>query len=70
MGDTGPGLPQKARENLFQPFTGGIRKGGTGLGLAIAADLIRGHGGRLDLMRSDSEGTEFQIGLPREISRL
>ena len=70
VGDTGPGLPQKARENLFQPFTGGIRKGGTGLGLAIAADLIRGHGGRLDLMRSDSEGTEFQIGLPREISRL
>ena len=41
MGDTGPGLPQKARENLFQPFTGGIRKGGTGLGLAIAADLVR-----------------------------
>ena len=33
VGDTGPGLPQKARENLFQPFTGGIRKGGTGLGL-------------------------------------
>mgnify|MGYP002717291700 CR=1 FL=1 len=36
----------------------------------FAADLIRGHGGRLDLMRSDSEGTEFQISLPREISRL
>lgn len=68
VGDTGPGLPQKARENLFQPFTGGIRKGGTGLGLAIAADLIRGHGGRLQLARSDEAGTEFQIHLPREIT--
>ena len=64
VGDTGPGLPQKARENLFQPFTGGIRKGGTGLGLAIAADLVRGHGGSLELVRSDAEGTEFLLRLP------
>lgn len=68
VGDTGPGLPQKARENLFQPFTGGIRKGGTGLGLAIAADLVRGHGGTLELLRSDDGGTEFLIRLPREIA--
>lgn len=65
VGDTGPGLPQKARDYLFQPFTGGTRKGGTGLGLAIAADLIRGHGGRLELLRSDDSGTEFRIVLPR-----
>lgn len=68
VGDSGPGLPQKARDNLFQPFTGGIRKGGTGLGLAIAADLIRGHGGGLELIRSDDTGSEFRITLPREIS--
>ncbi len=68
VGDSGPGLPQKARDNLFQPFTGGIRKGGTGLGLAIAADLIRGHGGRLELIRSDDAGSEFLITLPREIA--
>ena len=65
VGDTGPGLPQKARDYLFQPFTGGTRKGGTGLGLAIAADLIRGHGGKLELMRSDDSGSEFRISLPR-----
>ncbi|WBU54194.1 sensor histidine kinase [Paracoccus sp. SCSIO 75233] len=63
--DTGPGLPQKARDYLFKPFTGGTRKGGTGLGLAIAADLIRGHGGRLELLRSDDSGTAFSISLPR-----
>ena len=33
--DTGPGLPERAREHLFQPFSGGVKKGGTGLGLAI-----------------------------------
>lgn len=66
VGDTGPGLPPKAREHLFSAFQGGARKGGTGLGLAIAAELIRGHGGRLDLARSDAEGTEFAIHLPKD----
>lgn len=65
IGDTGPGLPEKAREHLFEAFQGGARKGGTGLGLAIAAELVRGHGGKLDLVRSDAEGTEFMIHLPK-----
>ncbi|WP_103259196.1 sensor histidine kinase [Tabrizicola aquatica] len=66
VGDTGPGLPPKAREHLFSAFQGGARKGGTGLGLAIAAELVRGHGGRLELARSDTEGTEFTIHLPKQ----
>ena len=65
VGDTGPGLPEKAREHLFEAFQGGARKGGIGLGLAIASELVRGHGGRLDLARSDAEGTEFLIHLPK-----
>ncbi len=65
VGDTGPGLPAKAREHLFAAFQGGARKGGVGLGLAIAAELVAGHGGKLDLIRSDSEGTEFLIRLPK-----
>jgi signal transduction histidine kinase len=63
--DTGPGLPPKARTHLFTPFQGGARKGGTGLGLAIAAELIRGHGGALELVSSDAAGTRFQIALPK-----
>ncbi len=63
--DTGPGLPPKAREHLFTPFQGGVRKGGSGLGLSIAAELVRGHGGRLDLKRTDGTGTEFEICLPK-----
>jgi len=67
VADTGPGLPLKAREHLFAAFQGGTRAGGTGLGLAIAAELVRGHGGRLDLMRSDARGTEFIIRLPKTL---
>jgi len=65
--DTGPGLPPKAQEHLFQPFQGGFRKGGSGLGLAISAELIRGHGGTLDLRSTGPEGTTFAIMLPREV---
>lgn len=62
--DTGPGLPPKARENLFQPFRGGVRQGGTGLGLVIAAEIVRGHGGTLDLEETGAKGSTFRISLP------
>ncbi len=61
--DNGPGVPPKARENLFRAFQGGTRKGGTGLGLAIAAELMAAHGGRLQLLDTD-EGAAFLIELP------
>lgn len=65
VGDSGPGLPPKARDHLFAAFQGGARQGGTGLGLAISAELVRGHGGALELLRSDAQGTEFLIRLPK-----
>ena len=65
VADTGPGLPARAREHLFTAFQGGARKGGSGLGLAIASELVRGHGGTLDLARSDGAGSEFVIRLPK-----
>lgn len=68
IADTGPGLPPKAKAHLFTPFQGGARKGGSGLGLAIAAELIRGHGGTLDLERTGPDGTVFQIRLPTSAS--
>lgn len=66
VSDDGPGLPPKAREHLFTAFQGGVRKGGHGLGLAISAELIRGHGGRLELQHSGEDGTTFDICLPRD----
>ena len=64
--DTGPGLPPKAQENLFTPFEGGVRKGGTGLGLVIASELVKGHGGQLELLKTDEAGTDFVISLPKD----
>ena len=64
--DTGPGLPARARDHLFQPFQGGARKGGAGLGLVISSELVRGHGGRLMLEKSDESGTRFVIRLPKQ----
>ncbi len=63
VADNGPGLPEKAKANLFKPFTGSVRSGGTGLGLAIARDLIRAHGGDLVLERTGPEGTVFCMDL-------
>ena len=62
--DTGPGLPPKARENLFVAFRGSARSGGTGLGLAIAQELVRAHGGRLELLESIGGRTVFSVTIP------
>lgn len=62
--DTGPGLPAKARENLFSAFKGSARAGGTGLGLAIAHELVRAHGGTLELRDDRGIGAHFEIRLP------
>jgi signal transduction histidine kinase len=62
--DDGPGLPPKARDNLFRPFFGSARPGGSGLGLAIARELMRAHGGELALVSSTGSGTVFRLTLP------
>ena len=64
VSDNGPGLPPRAHQQLFQPFTGSARPGGTGLGLAIARDLVRAHGGEIRLEHSTADGTSFRIELP------
>lgn len=64
--DNGPGLPQRAREHLFEAFQGVSRTGGTGLGLAIAAELVRTHGGEIALDDTDI-GTRFVITIPDRV---
>jgi signal transduction histidine kinase len=64
IADNGPGLAPRAREKLFQPFSGSARPGGTGLGLAIARDLLHAHGGEISLASSTGEGTRFRLTLP------
>ena len=62
--DNGPGMPVKARENLFAAFRGSVRSGGTGLGLAIARELVLAHGGTIALVEKATPGTLFRIELP------
>ena len=65
IADDGPGLSTAAREHLFQPFTGTTRPGGTGLGLAISDELVRAHGGTIELVSTGAEDTRFRITLPQ-----
>ncbi|HEY5797568.1 MAG TPA: HAMP domain-containing sensor histidine kinase, partial [Bosea sp. (in: a-proteobacteria)] len=61
--DNGPGVPERARANLFQAFRGSVTPGGTGLGLAVAAELVRLHGGAIALEPSET-GAVFKVTLP------
>jgi len=63
ISDTGPGMPQKARAHLFEAFQSSGRPGGTGLGLAIAAELVRAHGGEINLV-DGTIGATFRIVIP------
>lgn len=63
VSDTGPGVPAKARDHLFEAFQGSARPGGSGLGLAIAAELVAAHGGNIHLVEG-TIGATFRITLP------
>jgi signal transduction histidine kinase len=64
LADDGPGLPERARARLFQPFAGSGRADGAGLGLAIARELAEANGGDLIMESTGSEGTVFVLKLP------
>ncbi len=63
VSDSGPGVPDKAREHLFEAFQSSARRGGTGLGLTIAAELVRAHGGQIRLVDANI-GATFRIEIP------
>jgi signal transduction histidine kinase len=61
--DSGPGIPEDARESIFVPFYTTKEKG-TGLGLAICQRIIKAHQGSIVVRSSPGEGAEFLISLP------
>jgi signal transduction histidine kinase len=67
VSDSGPGVPEPARERIFERF-GRVETGrgesGSGLGLAIVAALVNAHGGRVAL-DSDEHGSRFALVIPR-----
>ena len=71
VADTGPGIPEEKRGQLFRPFEqldGSVRRryGGTGLGLAISKSFVELHGGRMWLESDDSCGTTICFTLSTE----
>lgn len=64
IADTGPGIAEDIRRQLFKAFVGTGASGGAGLGLAIAAELVRAHGGNITLESTGTSGTVFCISLP------
>jgi signal transduction histidine kinase len=63
VSDTGPGVPAKSRDHLFEAFQTSGRPGGSGLGLSIAAELVRLHGGDIHLVEG-TIGATFRIAIP------
>ena len=61
--DTGPGIPARERDQIFNPFYT-TKDGGTGLGLAIVHKIVEEHGGTIDVASTPGVGTTFRIVLP------
>jgi signal transduction histidine kinase len=63
--DNGSGIPDSAKEKIFQPFFTTKPTGqGTGLGLSLSYDIVNAHGGEIDVNTKGHDGTEFVIQLP------
>jgi len=63
--DDGPGIPREALARIFTPFftTKEVGKG-MGLGLTITRQVIKQHGGTLEVDSTPGQGTTFTIRLP------
>jgi len=65
ISDTGSGIPPEVQSRLFEPFFTTKPAGqGTGLGLPICRNIVREHGGRLELESDPGSGTTVRILLP------
>ncbi|BDG07536.1 ATP-binding protein [Anaeromyxobacter paludicola] len=61
--DTGPGVPEEARESIFVPFYTTKEKG-TGLGLAICERIVKAHQGSIRVRQAPGGGAEFVLSFP------
>ena len=63
--DTGRGMSEEQRANLFHPFRS-FFDGGTGIGMAIVYRIVQEHGGRLHVDSRPGVGTTITVELPRD----
>jgi signal transduction histidine kinase len=67
VSDNGPGIPEREQAAIFERFARGSTAAGvpgSGIGLAVVQELVRAHGGTIQLRRSAEGGSEFIIRFP------
>ena len=67
--DDGPGIPEDQYKNVFKPFfrldeSRNLNHFGVGLGMSIAEDIVRSHGGNIELSENKYKGLQVKISLP------
>ena len=63
IADQGPGISEEMRDRLFDPFFS-TKDDGSGLGLFVSQNIVREHGGRIEVSSVVGEGATFHIHLP------
>jgi len=69
INDDGPGISLDQYKNVFKPFyrldkSRNLNHTGVGLGMSIAEDIVRSHGGNIELSKSKYKGLQVKISLP------
>ena len=63
--DNGNGIPDAVKDKIFQPFFTTKPTGqGTGLGLSLSYDIVKAHGGEINVKSMAGKGSEFKITIP------
>jgi signal transduction histidine kinase len=65
LADTGPGVPEELREEIFNPFVT-TKKTGVGLGLSIVSKIVDGHHGSIHVENTPRDGAVFTLFFPLE----
>ena len=67
VADNGPGIPAEEWHRVFERFWRGSSAhgiSGRGIGLAVAAEIVRAHGGQIEVGDADGGGARFVVTLP------
>ncbi len=67
--DNGKGIPRKIQKRIFEPFFSHGKKKGTGLGMATVKKIIEEHGGSLEVVSEEGQGTSVTLFIPENYVR-